>query len=87
MSTDHKPLLAENPDMEKKYPTIPTDYPTEEVDDPMLLLVWKPVMLTKTNYNGWKVQLDLVLQEHKVYNVATGRRPYNQMADWLNCDH
>ena len=86
MSTDHKPSLTENPDMEKKYPTIPTDYPTEEVDDPMLLLVWKPVMLMKTNYNSWKVQLDLVSQEHRVYDVATGRRPYDQMADWLNHD-
>ena len=86
MSTDQKTLLAENPDMEKKYPSIPTNYPIEGVEDPMPLLVWKPVMLMKTNYNGWKVQLDLVLQEHRVYDVATGRRPYDQTADWLNCD-
>ena len=86
MSTDQKTLLAENPDMEKKYPSIPTNYPIEGVGDPMSPLVWKPIMLMKTNYNGWKVQLDLMLQEHKVYDVATGRRPYNQMADWLNRD-
>ena len=66
MSTDQKTLLAENPDMEKKYPSIPTDYPIEGVGDPMPPLVWKPVMLTKTNYNGWKCY-DPLFFSHFVY--------------------
>ena len=56
------PVKPVKPTLDK----MPTEYPMEDPDAEMPSLTWKPSFLSKSNYNGWRVQLNLVLQENKV---------------------
>ena len=76
--------MTSYPDPKDTSPPPPKPFADQDADSDGELqpINWKPVMLTKNNYDGWRAQLDLVLEDHRVLTVATGQRKNDETKAW-----